>query len=73
MLIPVATPMTRNQIMSSAEIAEDIMIQFQIPLNFVSQIMNQNSFLKMKWVIIPVSAPIPDRDSIFSDEHRALK
>ena len=21
--------------------------------------------LKMKWVIIPVSAPIPDRDSIF--------
>ena len=29
--------------------------------------------LKMKWMIIPVSAPIPDRDSIFSDEHRALK
>ena len=29
--------------------------------------------LKMKWVIIPVSAPIPDRDSIFTDEHRALK
>ena len=30
MLISVANPMTRNQIMSSAEIAEDLLIQFQI-------------------------------------------
>ena len=49
MLIPVANPMTRNQIMSSAEIAEDILIQFQIPLIFAN---HESEFvLKMKWVI----------------------
>ena len=72
MLISVVNPMTRNQIMTSAEIAEDILMQFQIPLVFFAN--HESEFvLKMKWVIIPVSAPIPDRDSIFSDEHRALK
>ena len=77
MLISVANPMTRNQIMSSAEIAEDLLIQFQIPLIFANR--ESKFILIMKWVInqirikIPVSAPIPDRDSIFSDENRALK
>jgi len=57
MMIPVANPMTRNQIMSSAEIAEDILIQFQIPLIF-SQIMNQNSFWKWSgWLIKSESNP----------------
>ena len=50
MLIPVANPMTRNQIMSSAEIAEDIFIQFQIPLIFFAN--RESKFvLKMNWVI----------------------
>ena len=49
MLIPVANPITRNQIMSSAEIAEDILIQFQIPLILAN---HESKFvLKMKWVI----------------------
>ena len=50
MLISVANPMTRNQIMSSAEIAEDLLIQFQIPLIFFAN--HESKFvLKMKWVI----------------------
>ena len=71
MLILVANPMTQNQIMSSAEIAENILIQDQIPLIFANR--ESKFILIMKWVIIPVSAPIPDRVSIFSDENRALK
>ena len=49
LLISVANPVTRNQIMSSAEIAEDLLIQFQTPLIFAN---HESKFvLKIKWMI----------------------